>query len=124
MAVGWRNEWPPLASLTCDHAGNHESADGDEFDRYFNLTWGHVLGQQQQKRRALQETIDTHGRPVPHSKQRRQAPPAMHHPEQIPPAAQHGLRSTATSQLGALLSTGLAHGAASHTRVPSKTSRL
>jgi hypothetical protein len=84
------------------------------------------MGQQQEQQRALPETVDTHGRPVPYSKQRRQVPPTTHHPKQIPPApaAQHGLRSTATSQLGALLSTGLAHGAASHTRVPSKTSRL
>ena len=119
-----------LGLLPCASAGNHESADGDEFDRYFNQTWGHVLGQRQQQL-ALQQTVDTHGRTVPYSKQRRQQVPKQpmrHHAteEFLPPVpmVQHGLRSSATSQLGALLSTGLAHGAARHTRVPTKTSRL
>ena len=96
--------------------GNHEGGDGDNFERYFNQTWGHVLGQMPgffgfSSRQADQARS---GRPAPTQDNTAGIPP---------PSAQHGVRSAATSQLGALLSTGLAHGVGAHGATPSGTSR-
>jgi hypothetical protein len=95
--------------------GNHESGDGDNFERYFNQTWGHVLGQMPGSAAQYQAQA-TNGRLAatgPVSAARRVPPPA----------AQHGIRSSATSQLGALLSTGLSHGVGREGATPSGTSR-
>eukprot|EP01051_Picozoa_sp_SAG22_P018440 SAG22_NODE_3105_length_1938_cov_1.647635_1_plen_535_part_10 len=46
--------------------GNHEAGDGDDFDRYFNQTWGHVLGEGERAASATQ--VDLSGRAL-HKKQ-------------------------------------------------------
>lgn len=95
--------------------GNHESGDGDNFERYFNQTWGHVLGQMPGSA-AQYRTQATNGHPTTAG--------AVSTARWVPPpAAQHGIRSSATSQLGALLSTGLSHGVGREGATPSGTSR-